>query len=132
MAFRLDDGNLSHAPRKLSKLGSLITAGAPIVGLVGGAICLLSTWWAISGRGDGGFRSLEDRLDFFSSYIGSERLAYAFIWDICLYAVFQPRLISENLQNVQESNAGMVSILQYIPVAGLVAYLLSLNYDREF
>ncbi|KAL5999883.1 hypothetical protein ACLOJK_034560 [Asimina triloba] len=126
---------------KLSKLGSVMTAGAPIVGLIGGAICLLSTWWAISGRGDGGFGSLEGRLDFFSSYIGSERLAYAFIWDICLYAVFQPWLISENLQNVQESKAGMnvqeskagmVSILQYIPVVGLVAYLVSLNYDREF
>ncbi|XP_058107961.1 uncharacterized protein LOC131251321 [Magnolia sinica] len=131
MAIRLNDDDSNYAPRKLSKLGSIMTSGAPIVGLIGGAVCLLSAWWAFSGRGNYGFGSLEDRWEFFSRYIGSERLAYAFIWDICLYAVFQPWLIGDNLQNVQESKVGIVSTLRYIPVVGLVAYLLSLNYDRE-
>jgi hypothetical protein len=64
------------------------------------------------------------------SYLESERLAYAFIWDIFLYIIFQPWLIGENLQNVQKSKVGVVNYFRFVPVVGLVAYLLCLNLDE--
>lgn len=136
MAVRLNDTDEDNARSELSKLGTVMTNGAPAVGLIGGVTCLISALWASFGRGDGGFGSVPDRWEFFARYVGSERLAYAFIWDICLYAIFQPWLIGDNLQNVKETKVQIVSNLRFIPVVGLVVYLLNLNYagitsDRE-
>ncbi|KAK2971561.1 hypothetical protein RJ640_017930 [Escallonia rubra] len=135
MAIRLNEASneadAQYPPRKASRLGSVMTNGAPIVGVVGGAVCLISTLWALFGRADGNFGSLTDRWEFLVSYLGSERLAYAFIWDICLYIVFQPWLIGDNLQNVQEGKADIVKYLRFVPVFGLVAYLLCLKLDEE-
>ncbi|KAK3008725.1 hypothetical protein RJ639_013128 [Escallonia herrerae] len=131
MAIRLNEADAQYPPRKASRLGSVMTNGATIVGVVGGAVCLISTLWALFGRADGNFGSLTDRWEFLVSYLGSERLAYAFIWDICLYIVFQPWLIGDNLQNVQEGKADIVKYLRFVPVFGLVAYLLCLKLDEE-
>ncbi|BFG17020.1 hypothetical protein CerSpe_032940 [Prunus speciosa] len=131
MAIRLNEAESDYTPSKRSQLGSVMTNGAPIVGLVGGAICLISALWALFGRMDGNFGSISDRWEFLISYLGSERLAYAFIWDIGLYTVFQPWLIGENLQNVQSSKIGIVNYLRFVPVVGLVAYLVCLNLDEE-
>lgn len=104
-----------------------MTSGARVVGLIGGAVCLFSVFWALFARSEGGFGSIADRWVFLASYLGSERLAYAFIWDICLYAIFQPWLIGDNLQNVKQNNERTVRNLRFIPVVGLVAYLVSLD-----
>ncbi|XP_019236384.1 PREDICTED: uncharacterized protein LOC109216665 isoform X2 [Nicotiana attenuata] len=132
MAIRLNKVNSEYPPRTNSQLGSIMTRGASIVGLVGGAACLLSTFWAILGRGDGDFGSISDRWEFLLSYLSSERLAYAFIWDICLYSIFQPWLIGDNLQNIQENKVGLVRYLSYVPVVGLVAYCLCLDTEEEY
>ncbi|MFQ6647675.1 hypothetical protein Gotur_020817 [Gossypium turneri] len=131
MAIRLNEADADSRPSKLSRLGSVMTNGAAVVGLIGGAICVFSAIWALYGRMDGEFVNITDRWQFLVSYLGSERLAYAFIWDICLYAVFQPWLIGENLQNVEKSKVGVVSYLRFIPVVGLVAYLLFLNLEED-
>lgn len=44
--------------------------------------------------------------------------------------IFQPWLIGENLQNVQKSKVGVVNYFRFVPVVGLVAYLLCLNLDE--
>ncbi|PHU17782.1 hypothetical protein BC332_13477 [Capsicum chinense] len=132
MAIRLNKVDLEYPPRATSQLGSIMTRGASIVGLVGGAACLLSTFWAIYGRGDGDFGNISDRWEFLLSYLSSERLAYAFIWDICLYIIFQPWLIGVNLQNIQEDKVGIVRYLKYVPVVGLVAYCLCLDLKDEY
>ncbi|CDP00599.1 unnamed protein product [Coffea canephora] len=131
MAIRLNKIGTEYNPRKTSQLGSIMTKGAPVVGLIGAAVCLLSTVWALYGRGDGSFGSVPERLEFLMSYLGSERLAYAFVWDICFYVIFQPWLIGDNLQNVQKDNVAVVRYLRYIPVVGLVAYCLCLIPDQE-
>uniref|UniRef100_A0A175YQV2 Transmembrane protein n=1 Tax=Daucus carota subsp. sativus TaxID=79200 RepID=A0A175YQV2_DAUCS len=131
MAIRLNEADGQYTPRKTSQLGTVMTNGAAVVGLVGGAVCLISVFWALFGREDGNFGTLTERWDFLLSYLGSERLAYAFIWDICLYTVFQPWLIHDNLQNIEKSKITVVSFLKFVPVIGLVAYLLSLNLDEE-
>jgi len=131
MAIRLNQGDEGNKPKKLSQLGVLMIKGAPLVGSIGGAVCLISILWALFGRMDSGFGSLTDRWNYLLSYLGSERLAYAFIWDIVLYSVFQPWLIGENLENVQEDRVGLVNSLRYIPVVGLVAYLLFLKREKE-
>lgn len=131
MAIRLNEADQDSTPRKTSQLGIIMTKGAPVVGLVGGLVCLLSTLWALYGRGDNNFGDLRERWEFLLSYLGSERLAYAFIWDICLYIIFQPWLIGENLQNIQKDKIGIVNYLRFVPVVGLVAYCLCLNLDEE-
>jgi len=131
MAIRLSQGDEGNNPKKLSELGVVMIRGAPIVGLTGGAVCLLSILWAVFGRMDSGFGSLTDSWNYLLGYLGSERFAYAFIWDIVLYSIFQPRLIGENLENVEEDRVGLVNSLGYIPVVGLVAYLLFLKREEE-
>ncbi|KAK1380917.1 Monocarboxylate transporter 6 like [Heracleum sosnowskyi] len=131
MAIRLNEADGQYTPRKTSQLSTVMTNGAAFVGLIGGAVCLISVLWALFGREDGNFGSLTERWDFLLSYLGSERLAYAFIWDICLYTIFQPWLIHDNLQNVQKSKISIVSYLKFVPVIGLVVYLLSLDLDEE-
>nr|DAD31752.1 TPA_asm: hypothetical protein HUJ06_010603 [Nelumbo nucifera] len=102
MAIRLNEADSDYAPRKPSKLGSVMTNGAAVVGLIGGAMCVLSALWAFFGRMDSDFGTMTDRWEFLLRYLGSERLAYAFIWDIFFYIIFQPWLIGDNLQNVQQ------------------------------
>lgn len=131
MAIRLNEADAQYTPRKTSQLSTVMTEGAAVVGLTGGAVCLISVLWALFGREDGNFGTLTERWDFLLSYLGSERLAYAFIWDICLYTIFQPWLIHDNLQNVQKSRISIVSYLKFVPVIGLAVYLLSLNLDEE-
>ncbi|KAK6134078.1 hypothetical protein DH2020_032175 [Rehmannia glutinosa] len=131
MAIRLNAADGEYTPRKTSQLGSVMTNGAPVVGLIGGLACLVSILWALYGRGDGNFGDLQERWEFLQSYLGSERLAYAFIWDICLYIIFQPWLIGDNLQNLQKDKIALVNFLRFVPVVGLVAYCLCLNADNE-
>ncbi|KAK8487326.1 hypothetical protein V6N13_099683 [Hibiscus sabdariffa] len=131
MAIRLNKADAESRPGELSPLGSAMTNGAALVGIVGGAVCLLSAIWGLYGRMDGDFGNITDRWQYLVSYLGSERLAYAFIWDICLYTIFQPWLIGENLQNVEKSRVSVVSYLRFIPVLGLVAYLLFLDLEKE-
>ncbi|XP_040996774.1 uncharacterized protein LOC121242852 isoform X2 [Juglans microcarpa x Juglans regia] len=132
MAIRMNEASADYTPSKRSQLGSVMTNGAPIVGLIGGSVCLISALWAVFGRMDSNFGSIGDRWEFLASYLGSERLAYAFIWDICFYLIFQPWLIGDNLQNVQESKVDLVNYLRFVPVVGLIAYLLCLNIDDEY
>ncbi|GAB4840271.1 hypothetical protein Ancab_021035 [Ancistrocladus abbreviatus] len=131
MAIRLNEPDSEISPRKPSQLGSLMINGAPIVGLTGGTVCLISIIWGLFGRTDGNFGDIRERWDFLVSYLGSERLAYAFIWDIVLYTIFQPWLIVDNLQNVQKSRVDIVKYVAFVPVVGLVAYLLCLEGDHE-
>lgn len=131
MAIRLNEAEEEYTPRKTSQLGSLMINGASIVGLSGGLVCLLSILWAFYGRGDSNFGDLRERWEFLLSYLGSERLAYAFIWDICLYLVFQPWLIGDNLGNVQEDKTALVNFLRFVPMVGLVAYCLCLDTGKE-
>lgn len=128
MAIRLNDADdNNNVPIKRSNLGSVMTTGAPLVGLIGGSACLISLLWALFGRMDADFGGAVDRWVYLVSYLGSERLAYAFIWDICLYIIFQPWLIGDNLQNLQENKVVVVKYLRYVPVVGLIAYLLCLD-----
>ncbi|XP_010681585.2 uncharacterized protein LOC104896528 [Beta vulgaris subsp. vulgaris] len=129
MAIRLNDADVSDYPRKASQLGSVMVKGAPVVGLIGGLVCAISVLWSLYGRMDGDFGSLSDRWNFLLNYLGSERLAYAFIWDIVLYMIFQPWLIGGNLANVAQNRIVFVNYVRYIPVVGLLAYLLCLKRE---
>ncbi|EEF33242.1 uncharacterized protein LOC8269698 [Ricinus communis] len=130
MAIRLNEADSESVPQKRSQLGTVMTDGAPIVGLIGGFACLVSILWALYGRMDGNFGSLTERGEFLISYLGSERLAYAFIWDICFYILFQPWLIGDNLHNIQKTKINIVNYLRFVPVVGLVSYLLCLDLDE--
>ncbi|GAA0169274.1 hypothetical protein LIER_40729 [Lithospermum erythrorhizon] len=132
MAIRLNDGEAEYTPNKTSRLGSVMSRGAPVVGLVGAAVCVISTLWALYGRADGNFGNIPERLEFLTSYLVSERFAYAFIWDIVLYIIFQPWFIGDNLGNIQTDKVSLVNVLRFVPVVGLVAYCFCLNLNEDF
>ncbi|GMH01877.1 hypothetical protein Nepgr_003716 [Nepenthes gracilis] len=51
MAIRLNEADDSEYPQtKPSWLGTVMIKGSPVVGFIGGAICLISILWAIIGR----------------------------------------------------------------------------------
>ncbi|KAL6652613.1 hypothetical protein ACP70R_011538 [Stipagrostis hirtigluma subsp. patula] len=127
MAIRLNDPDTDHSPPQTSRLGSVMVKGAPIVGAIGGLVCVASIVWALFGRADDGFGGIAERWQFAQSYVFSERLAYAFLWDILLYSIFQPWLIGDNIQNVKADSTGFVNVVRFVPVVGLVAYLLCLE-----
>ncbi|KAL4184245.1 hypothetical protein AMTRI_Chr10g224600 [Amborella trichopoda] len=132
MAIRLGATNESYGPEvdeKPSKLVSVLTNNAATVGLIGGLLGVISILWLFYGRPDGGFGAVGDRWGYFVEYILSDRIAYAFVWDIVLYIIFQPWLVGDNLQNVEENNVGLVNALRFIPYVGLGAYLLSFKKD---
>uniref|UniRef100_A0A0D9W5U8 Uncharacterized protein n=1 Tax=Leersia perrieri TaxID=77586 RepID=A0A0D9W5U8_9ORYZ len=101
MAIRLNDPDMDNSPQETSKLGSVMVRGATIVGLTGGVVCVGSIAWALFGRADAGFGGIAERWQYVQSYVFSERLAYAFLWDILLYSIFQPWLIGDNIDNVK-------------------------------
>ncbi|CAO2830029.1 unnamed protein product [Amaranthus hypochondriacus] len=129
MAIRLNKADESTSPKKPSQLGTVMIKGAPVVGLIGGVVCAISLLWSLYGRLDGDFGNVTDRWNFLLEYLGSERLAYAFIWDIVLYMIFQPWLIGENLANIADNKVELVKYIRYIPVVGLLAYLLCLKRE---
>ncbi|PWA97353.1 hypothetical protein CTI12_AA025580 [Artemisia annua] len=131
MAIRLSKPDTDSTPRKASQLESVMVNYASVVGVVGGAVCLISVLWALYGRSDGNFGDLAERWEFFASSVGSERFVYAFFWDICIYIVFQPWLIGQNLQNVEKMKVNLVKYMRFVPVFGLVAYLLCLDVDED-
>lgn len=134
MAIRLGVGSGSSLLKSQNVkpgIQSVMTSGARIIGTLGGLVGFISLLWALFGRDDAGFGSLVDRWDFFLDYIKSDRPAYAFIWDICLYSIFQPWLIGDNLQNVEEDKIQAVRYLRFVPYVGLVAYLWGLAKNDD-
>ncbi|KZV47451.1 hypothetical protein F511_23031 [Dorcoceras hygrometricum] len=131
MAIRLNKFDGNNNSRKNSQLGLIMTNGASIVGLLGGLVCSVSILWAVYGRGDSNFGDLAQRWEFLLAYLGTERLAYAFIWDICLYSIFQPWLIGANIQNIKADKVGIVNFLRFVPFIGLTTYCLFLSSDGE-
>ncbi|KAJ3679682.1 hypothetical protein LUZ60_017693 [Juncus effusus] len=129
MAIRLNKEDQNKSPPKLSQLGSFMVKNASLVGTIGGLTCLISLIWAFFARENSQFGGITDRIEYLVSYLGSERSAYAFIWDIVLYSIFQPWLIGDNIANVKRSNVEFVNVVRFVPVLGLVAYLLSLDCD---
>uniref|UniRef100_A0A0A9DP19 Uncharacterized protein n=1 Tax=Arundo donax TaxID=35708 RepID=A0A0A9DP19_ARUDO len=129
MAIRLNDPDTNQSPPQRSQLGSVMVKGAPVVGAVGGLVCVLSIVWALYGRADAGFGGIAERWQFVQSYVFSERLAYAFLWDMLLYSIFQPWLIGDNIQNVKAGSTEFVNVVRFVPVIGLVAYLFCLEEE---
>ena len=129
MAIRLNVPDADQSPPQRSQLGSVMVNGAPVVGAIGGLVCVLSIVWAFFGRGYAEFGGTAERWQYVQSYVLSDRLAYAFLWDIFLYSIFQPWLIGDNLQNVKADATEFVNAVRFVPVVGLVAYLLCLEEE---
>ncbi|KAJ1271363.1 hypothetical protein BS78_06G123300 [Paspalum vaginatum] len=131
MAIRLNDPDTDRSPPpRRSRLGSVMVKGAPIVGAIGALVCALSFVWALVCRGDAAFGGIAERCQYAQSYVLSERLAYAFLWDILLYSIFQPWLIGDNIQNVKADAADFVNVVRFVPVVGIVAYLFCLEKEE--
>ncbi|CAL5016536.1 unnamed protein product [Urochloa decumbens] len=129
MVIRLNDVDTNQSPPPRSQLGLVMVKGSQVVGAIGGAVCILSIVWALFGRADAGFGGFAERWQYAQSYVFTERLAYAFLWDILLYSIFQPWLIGDNIQNVKTDATEFVNVVRFVPVVGLVAYLFCLEKE---
>lgn len=116
---------LLHFP----SLRSAMISEAFTVGAAGSVVGALTVLWFFWGRSE--FGNVADRWNFFLSYVSTDRVAYAFIWDLVLYSVFQPWLIGDNLSNVEKSRVELVRKVRFVPYIGLIAYLWSLPSNRK-
>ncbi|KAH7276605.1 hypothetical protein KP509_39G014300 [Ceratopteris richardii] len=139
MAIRLSQENCTDEPSPrfnslkldLSGVQKTMVAGAKVLSILCGLVGITSILWFFFGRATEGFGDLSDRWTFFLEYLSIDRPGYAFIWDICLYTLFQPWLIGDNLNKVDTTKAELVKYLRFIPYVGLVAYLWSLSDQEE-
>ncbi|MCO5562894.1 hypothetical protein L7F22_016530 [Adiantum nelumboides] len=130
---RIDDVLSKNSSLKLDLSGvqKVMVSGARVLSVVCGAVGLISLLWFFLGRANEGFGTFSDRWTFFLEYLASDRPGYAFVWDICLYSVFQPWLIGDNLDKVDKRKSEAIGYLRYIPYLGLVAYLWGLSDLEE-
>lgn len=110
-----------------SGVRTVMTSGAKVVGSICGAVGLISVMWFFIGRPEDGYGNFSNRWTFFLEYLASDRPGYAFIWDICLYSIFQPWLIGDNLLNVEKDKVEVIRVLRFVPYIGLTAYLWGLD-----
>ncbi|PPE01152.1 hypothetical protein GOBAR_DD01822 [Gossypium barbadense] len=68
MAIRLNEADADSRPSKLSRLGSVMTNGAAVVELIGGAVCVFSAIWVLYGRMDGEFVNITDSWQFLMKF----------------------------------------------------------------
>lgn len=113
LATRSSDGLESSKPLKNEDetLGERL---ATPFGWVGGAVGATSVFWALFARPE--FGSITARFSAFGGIVSRDRLAYAFLVDVVLYAVFQPVLLRPVLKPECEW-------IGYIPFFGLAAAL---------
>lgn len=90
-------------------------------GWVGGAVGAISVFWALFARPE--FGSITTRFNAFGEVVSKDRLAYAFLVDVVLYAVFQPVLLRPLLKPECEW-------IGYIPFFGLAAVLANPSLRR--
>ena len=86
-------------------------------------------WFALARPELGG--DLADRLDYFSRYVSTDRVAFAFCVDLALYSLWQPLLISA----VEKEEGLAPDVAKYVPFFGLAKWLqtssgLSLVRDK--
>ena len=107
---------------------------APALGAVGAAVALTSLLWSSFARPDVVAATSASRMDHFIEYVSTDRLAYAFTFDIVLYALCQAVLIGNYLaasggaagEGGIRSVRGLLSWLRFVPCFGLAAFLVLL------
>eukprot|EP00850_Spirogloea_muscicola_P018263 SM000165S02224 [mRNA] locus=s165:318859:321054:- [translate_table: standard] len=92
MALRLnkpEPPSQSESASPFVALGQAVASQSTAIGLVGGVIGIISVTWAIFLRSSEQFGGPAERLSYFLEYLATDRTAYAFIWDLVLYSLFQ-------------------------------------------
>lgn len=101
-------GTVANADSKTAKLPSY----APLIGLTGAFIGIVSVVWALGVRPEYG--GLAERWQYFVQQSTTNRVFFAFVLDAVLYAVWQAVLMGDDATKLQK----------FLPFGGLVAYLI--------
>ncbi|CAI7824732.1 unnamed protein product [Closterium sp. NIES-54] len=148
MALRLRPPPPLHSamPLRPAAIATFLSSAPLPIALVSATVALASLFWAALARPDIAPLDLTTRAAFLSDYLGSNRLAYAFAWDVLLYSLFQPWMINDCLSALRRSRpaeeAGggeggttsgdddaLLAVLQwvrFVPLFGLAAFLCAL------
>ena len=126
MALRLNAAPPPEPPAPTpASLESIFRKGlaenANSIGWVGGVVGLVSVVWFAVGRYESGFGSVAERWQYLIHYISTDRPAYAFVWDMGLYSVFQAWLIKDNMGG----RDALMEKLRFLPFFGLAAFLIT-------
>ncbi|GAQ77941.1 hypothetical protein KFL_000060060 [Klebsormidium nitens] len=98
-----------------------ILGGKKALGIVGLVIGTFMVYWGFFGRADMGFGGIDERIQYFWGLVKSDRVMFAFVWDVILYSIFQAWLVLDSAKS--ESERGLAKI-GAIPFVGLGLYLL--------
>ncbi|CAI5518940.1 unnamed protein product [Closterium sp. Naga37s-1] len=148
MALRLRPPPPPHSatPLRPAAIATFLSSAPLPIALVSSTVALASLFWAALARPDFAPPDLTVRAAFLADYLGSNRLAYAFAWDVLLYSLFQPWLIADCLSALRRSRPAeaargdeggttsrdydaLLALLQwvrFVPLFGLAAFLCAL------
>ncbi|CAI5510888.1 unnamed protein product [Closterium sp. Naga37s-1] len=146
LRLRLPPPPHSTTPLRPAAIATFLSSAPLPIALVSSTVALASLFWAALARPDFAPPDLTVRAAFLADYLGSNRLAYAFAWDVLLYSLFQPWLIADCLSALRRSRpaeaAGgdeggttsgdydaLLALLQwvrFVPLFGLAAFLCAL------
>ncbi|CAI5947161.1 unnamed protein product [Closterium sp. NIES-65] len=148
MALRLRPPPPPHSatPLRPAAIATFLSSAPLPIALVSSTVALASLFWAALARPNFAPPDLTVRAAFLADYLGSNRLAYAFAWDVLLYSLFQPWLIADCLSALRRSRPAeaargdeggttsgdydaLLALLQwvrFVPLFGLAAFLCAL------
>ena len=87
-------------------------------GIVGGLVGLASVGWFAFARPELG-GDLGARLEYWGSYVSTDRVAFAFCVDLCLYSLWQPYLLGQ----VEQSEGLRPDPWKFVPFFGMAKWL---------
>eukprot|EP00850_Spirogloea_muscicola_P015003 SM000111S18826 [mRNA] locus=s111:288299:290780:- [translate_table: standard] len=129
MALRLnkpEPASQSESVSPLVALGQAVASQSTTIGLVGGVIGIISVTWAIFLRSSEQFGGPAERLSYFLEYLATDRVAYAFIWDLVLYSLFQAWLVLDFIESLPAANDQRLwRRVGCVPYLGLAAILIA-------
>eukprot|EP00850_Spirogloea_muscicola_P005507 SM000025S08402 [mRNA] locus=s25:561697:563889:- [translate_table: standard] len=129
MALRLnkpEPPSQSESSSPLVELGQAVASQSTTIGLVGGVIGIVSVTWALFLRSSEQFGGPAERLSYFLEYLTTDRIAYAFMWDLVLYGLFQAWIVldfSELLPTAEDQR--IWRRVGCVPYFGLAAILIA-------
>ncbi|KAJ8902582.1 hypothetical protein NDN08_006983 [Rhodosorus marinus] len=84
----------------------------------------ISLWWSAFGRGGDNFGDIHQRWTALIQILSTDRLAWTFLLDSAIFALFQGALVPDDMARRKFSDPTVKNIASFVPFFGIIFYLL--------